>query len=78
MRGLTPMERELLHLRVNNGPRVSVPPDHPIWGASAELQRLGRIFSTLEQDDNPTGLAYVSHITALGRLALRVCPVDEF
>ena len=78
MRGLTPLERECLLVRVNNGPRVSFPHGHPVWDACDSLFRCGRITRTLEiVSGPPVHSALVSHITDLGRLALRCCPVGE-
>jgi len=73
------MERAKLLRRVENAPRVLVYPGSSDYDANVSLLAQGRLTQFLVPDDeSETGDSYETHITDLGRLALRVCPVDEF
>lgn len=73
MRGLTPAERRLLHARAANAPREEFV--YPSSGCDVYLglQAVGRTVGRYDASDG----FIVNYITDLGRLALRVCPVDE-
>lgn len=78
MRGLTPLERELLHRRAVNAPRFLIWSGEPAWKAHRVLIASGRLTAKLVRDpDSPVGTVNRTDITDLGRLALRVCPVEE-
>lgn len=71
MRGLTPLEREILNRRLSGAPRV------PVRG-SANASAMTALKATRRlayRGEIPEGSAYT--ITDLGRLALRVCPAGE-
>jgi hypothetical protein len=70
------MERALLHNRANDGPRVGYPMEHPATAALNAMAKSGRMQEKMVLDEG--GWCLYGYITDLGRLALRVCPVDEF
>lgn len=74
MRGLTPLEREMLARRAANAPRARYSSRAPEGVALLRLKALGRTRS--EFIDGLDGITERHHITDLGRLALRVCPVE--
>jgi len=70
------MERRLLQERAADAPRRTYPHGTVEADAFRQLCRLGR---TSEKPVNDIdGFRMRNYITDLGRLALRVCPVDEF
>lgn len=79
MRGLTPLERAKLAHKVAGGGVELLPPDHAEVSVLRQLVASGRLWRRLEPDSgSPTGTCWCTYPTDLGRLALRVCPVDEF
>lgn len=68
------MERELLHARTVDAPRVPVDYGTPESLAYFAMNSVGRMRVS---HTDPSDGCRVNHITDLGRLALRVCPVDE-
>lgn len=79
MRGLTPIERHWLARRAHDAPRAFVragSPEHMAHNLLATQQRIIKV-PIDEIDDEGRRLRWRSHITDLGRLALRVCPVEE-
>lgn len=77
MRGLTAVERELLQRRADNVPRVYYPKESDAHAACQKLALDGRLIRRPEDDErSPTGVLWRVYITDLGRLALRVCPIE--
>ena len=70
MRGLTPLERAYLLLAADP-PNESRDATALEWGTAERLRRMGRC----ELREDETDVWHVA--TDLGRLALRVCPVDD-
>lgn len=78
MRGLTPEERELLHARAVDAPRVIFEPYTREWSIMGRLRGAGRLIASNVPDPGRSiGYRRRNHITDFGRLALRVCPVGE-
>jgi len=79
MRGVTPSERVYLQRRADNTPREYLPPDDPRTAVGQQLSAHGRVrFRPGPLESAPGGRSNLAHLTELGRLALRVCPIDEF
>ena len=72
MRGLTNLERALLLRRANGIERALFPADSMAGASFQALRHHGRMVGAEESPD-----LILNEITDLGRLALRVCPVEE-